>query len=734
MKVQTSSSSLIPLSKIDLEATLRSLRSGLSYLTRLQDPSGVWTDFWLTVGASNAWVTAYVAETLRDAGIVLNEESGNAKRAVERAANALLALPRTRRGWGYNHRVAPDADSTAHVLTFLSRVGAQVPQEAVTFLREHRHSNGHFSTYLSVDPNNEWGRTCPDLTAAALLALHDSGALSTVDLAREWSTSLEGSQTPDGTWHGYWWNTPNYTTGMVLSVWDAIGRPPLHYPLPKGLPASNAFDLGWSMMIDEFVHKECFVTLDALERLLTLQEPDGGWPAAPILRVPPSHPGVRGGSTQIAKDDRRLFATATAVRALASLVARQKESVPVDNHRRDLRPNGQAQVRSQGSIQSRHLRSALGRRLSEFVYQTAITLCFPQSLAREAETLYTDLTRRSLAQPSPWPSEQLSSLSGGVPVEFSTVLGESDRTALRYAVEVGAPYLAPKRRALTGLGVLARVAHDLGYADVWTRVHHAVRALIALQTHVPPDLRFGVWGGVDQSVPSEHESNPRPKLKVYVNLLDTPHSPGLPKLLAMLKNADIPVRAETLAALNLLNEAGFPQEIGFRLGPNGACDCKVYFELPGWSRGLAESVLERLGWSRDAAALVPEIPGIVRESLARKHRSGLSLRVDTRTGAPLDLTSAAAFPPPMKSPESTRQSVLAWAAQEGWSYRSYSLLSELLLRAWKDAEPSFGKMHTLFTRTLTYSQAYATLYLRPHIGNLPVYRIATGPEQKLISS
>src|SRR5690606_34227947 len=89
-------------------------------------------------------------------------------------------------------------------------------------------------------------------------------------------------------------------------------------------------------------------------------------------------------------------------------------------------------------------------KLDALVREAAVAVGFSLPQAREAVTHFAALTQKSLSEPSPWPSEQLSSLSGGVPVEFSAVLSTQDRTGLRYAVEVGSPYLPPGRRALSG--------------------------------------------------------------------------------------------------------------------------------------------------------------------------------------------------------------------------------------------------------------------------------------------
>ena len=797
---------------------------GVRYLCRLQDPTGVWSDFWLKPGASDAWVTAYVALSLHDAvaaasylgdaGGALGPDSGpfrRARRAVERAAEALLAMDRPLRGWGYNPHVSPDADSTAHVLSLLARLGAPVPQEAVVFLMEHRDSRGWFSTYRSEDPANGWAKPHLDVTAAALRALYECGALSPHDLLAAWNGVFRPTQDERGWWHGYWWTTPAYTTGLVLEVWHAASRPPLLRPVAWDLPATCAFDLGWFLLARLFVLKPGLSSDAAVHhlasRLVAMQQDDGGWPAAPVLRVQPSSaahhprlasdPRLLGAATELCRDSRRTFATATAVRSLAAYAAYAQRAAhtgrlamarglnayaasdmrsgsgdragrgpragrgvdgklrecgrrvvpcgrPMD---RDVRrvhdaSDGHGMCDDAGSCDLHDARSTLREAARDkappariarsttsdavcaLLRRVAVALGFSELHVEESVSLLAALARYSLAEPSPWPSEQLSSLSGGVPIEFSAVLGPSDPTALRYALEVADPYLPTNRRAITGAAVLGRAARRLGCAKTWERVRRALntvwRELRATPgSHLPPDLRFGIWGGVDLTAPATDEPAPSPKLKVYVNLLHTPASPALPRLFRSLDAAGIPCPVEVRSLLSLLAETGFPQELGFRLGPRDRWDCKVYFELPGWNRLLAQEVLKRVGVDSHSAidSLVPEIPGVIRESLARKERSGILLRLDTATGQILEVTTAAAFPTPMHGPEEIRRRILAWAKDQGWSSRTYADVSEVLLQTWQSAPERLVRMHTLFTRTLPLRdpRPYAAVYLRPYL-------------------
>jgi len=161
------------------------LRAGVDYIARAQHQAGCWTDFWVPVGSSDAWVSAYVGLALHAASVCPSLDRYTRAGAFDRASRAaqwLLDQPRPRGGWGYNAGVWPDADTTAHALTLLARLGIAAPEDAVTFLRGHAAPEGGFRTYNRHEPAHQWARPCPDVSAAALRALYEIGELHQPDL------------------------------------------------------------------------------------------------------------------------------------------------------------------------------------------------------------------------------------------------------------------------------------------------------------------------------------------------------------------------------------------------------------------------------------------------------------------------------------------------------------------------------------------------------------------------
>ncbi len=303
----------------------RRLTAAIAYLLRLQASSGAWTDFWLPVGTSDAWATAFVGLGMHAASgspVLDPQVRQEALSAAQRAAAWLLAQPRPHGGWGYNSQVAPDADSTAHSLSLLARLGLPAPAEAIAFLLSCRTwsdvdaAPGGFRTYTFSDPENPWAQPHAGVTAAALRALFDLGRLSRAELAAEWAHLLVPAQRLDGGWDGYWWTSPAYATGMALEARAQSGSPLLARPVRLRRMPLTAFDEAWALHAYALLGDEQAVHRLA-RRLLSRQDSDGGWPSAPVLRVPPSHPGARGLDDLQATDARRLFATSSALRALA---------------------------------------------------------------------------------------------------------------------------------------------------------------------------------------------------------------------------------------------------------------------------------------------------------------------------------------------------------------------------------------------------------------------------------
>lgn len=670
------------------------LRGGLDSLLRTQHPAGSWTDFWLPVGTSDAWVTAYTGLALhavsRCAWLPADMRE-QADTAARHAARWLLEHPHPRGGWGYNGAVGADADSTAHTLSLLARLGLPVPAPALTFLRAHEVPGEGFRTYAWPNPTHAWTRPSPDVTAAALRALHDLGELTPAELRAAWASTLGPQQRQNGLWEGVWWVTPAYPTGLALEVWDTAGRPAPCFS-PVFCTSGNAFDLAWQVRAQQVMRQP--EAAQATAHLLSAQTADGAWPTTPLLRVPPAHP-TSGGVTLYASDDRRIFTTASALRSLA-----------LGLHDG---PAGRQRITRQKTEPRRHP-------VHDIVGQVARATGFPAAQVEEAQALFGHLTRLSLRPTAPWPSRQLTALSGGMPLEFSAVVGQDARPALRYATEVTDPFLPPPTRARSGLDTLHDVAHHLGYAASWARVRPAVTFMTSALRDAPDGTRFTLWGGVDQVAATPGQPRPPAALKIYLNTLHRELGGGRARVETALQAAGFPRSNEVQRALKLLDAAGFSQELGFGLGPRGKVAGKVYYELPGWQLSLVNDLLALSGLPGTVDDLTPEIPGVIRAALAARSRAGIALRLYPGSGHITELTIACAFPVPLLPLNTTLHRVETWLETQHGSAAPYRALADALRPTWPDQDTGTRAMHSLFTRTLTAQGCRTTVYLRPHLG------------------
>lgn len=696
---------------------VESLSGAISYLVSLQHECGSWTDFWSPVGTSDAWVTAYVglslANTIHSPSLpsALREEAGS---AAMKAGLWLSASMREGGGWGYNAGVFPDADSTAYALRVLTRLGLPLPEGSVEHLRSYRTERGGFQTYRRDGTLNEWAQPCVDVTASALLALAEIGEFDDMPSLHKEAKALFDAQNSEGIWNGYWWVTPHYTTGLVLEMWRQAGCPPLLFPVKTPLVQKNAFDLAWACLI-AFYSRESTEGQRLVSHLQALQEADGGWKSDFILRIPSAQKeeGLRR-SPLLALDSRRLFTTATVLKTLLHAFEETLSSssgadsrfaaLSSDGPSFSPAPHGQSKVQKEEKDKAPD-------GWWNLVVSASRHLGFPLSEAKKAGELFGTLTEESLRFPSPWPSSQLSSLSGGIPLEFSVTTEKNAPPTLRYAVEVGDPFLSSPQRLHSGLTALARVATVLEFDRAWERLKPALDVSLSCAHLIPDGTRFLVWGGIDLKWREDKSST---LLKIYLNLLEQEVGGGRKRLEEMLVSLDIPLSSELKQTLDFLDRDGFVQEIGFGVGQGGELICKLYFEFRGWSAERVERVLDFAILPRSVDKLRPEIPGVLRETLASKNRSGIALRLDVITGKIREVTVAAAFPVPLIPFAETHKRICRWIEQNEEETRVYKALGQFLVPSEQESR-SPVRGHTLFTRSLSETSYGTTLYLRPRL-------------------
>jgi hypothetical protein len=159
---------------------------------------------------------------------------------------------------------------------------------------------------------------------------------------------VRSRQCANGSWASYWWTTHHYPTLQAVALatevsdhaavkraaelalreqnedggWSAPGAP------------TSAFATALSLSVLLRAGRSGPQVDRAIERLLELQDVDGGWPSHPIMRIPPpglaepdSHDSWRLdglGTGVVVRDQHRTFTTSVCVGALA--LARSKSA------------------------------------------------------------------------------------------------------------------------------------------------------------------------------------------------------------------------------------------------------------------------------------------------------------------------------------------------------------------------------------------------------------------------
>jgi squalene cyclase len=366
------------LHRVAQDASLDSLSSAIEsaqmFLLQRQSSDGCWRDFATSAGESEDWVTGYVGWSLLSSGRLPVE-------AQQRAAQWLIESQFPQGGWGYHRHVVVDADSTAWCLRFLALVdqsnqnssdpGARkAMDDGISVLLMHQHADGGFSTYRDPEPIRAYIQAAEDrdlsgwcmpqlcVTAAAMAALHETGASKS---ALKSGVTYSLRQQHGGFWHSYWWEGPHYATAHTLRALTSL-------PGNEGKAAVSAAhawlrscqqtDGSWGTSIAKGQHEmgRPFYTALALQGLLPddsdasqnairqgvqwliqHQESDGGWQASARLLLPETHdqlpwlthdwPEQIQGTGIARRDHRRIFTTATALKALADALSQKPEVV-----------------------------------------------------------------------------------------------------------------------------------------------------------------------------------------------------------------------------------------------------------------------------------------------------------------------------------------------------------------------------------------------------------------------
>lgn len=290
---------------------IQGLAAAEAFLLRSQGPGGLWSDFLLAPGASQAWTTAWVGYAL--AGIPVRSE---ALGPLRRASDALHAQV-SARGWGYNAETAPDADSTAWSILFLARVDDLRSVDGARLIAEFLDERSAAHTFRG-DRFGTWADAHEDVTPVVGMALAAVGARDVVPGVR---AVCLGSLGEDPPWRAFWWTSAAYPVARNLEFLKVSGGIPISARsrvadwFARQRNPQSAFDAAQRLAVALHIQAGQRAT-ELVTTVLDWQLPDGSWSSSPHLLVPPQRPSVHGPQPQAYADARRLFTTAAVVMAL----------------------------------------------------------------------------------------------------------------------------------------------------------------------------------------------------------------------------------------------------------------------------------------------------------------------------------------------------------------------------------------------------------------------------------
>lgn len=289
------------------------IRQGVQYLLSRQERTGLWHDYSLPPGPSDAWSTAWVGWCLAESDVPM------AAVARRYAATALLAL-RKPEGWGYSAATGPDADSTAWVVRFLASLDVLSDLQVEACLEGYLDALGHAHTF--PDLPSSWGAAHPDVTPVVGLAL--LAVASPPQIVLRVRRAVLAARTPGGGWRSFWWSTDAYATAWSLIFLARSGGIParvrsegldwLTAHLDSGSALESACQLLAAVTLQRGAGRVATNFVDDL--LDAFDSAAGAWHPSPVLLVPRTDSLGEGERGEAHADVQRLMTTALSCVAL----------------------------------------------------------------------------------------------------------------------------------------------------------------------------------------------------------------------------------------------------------------------------------------------------------------------------------------------------------------------------------------------------------------------------------
>ncbi len=263
-----------------------------------------------------AWTTAYIGYTLTF--IALPEDN----EVFEKAANALYQL-KTKKGWGYNNEASSDADSTAWVWRFFSRLGVNELGDITpeSTLKQYLCDNFSARTFPSKDQFGTWAVQHDEVTPLVGVSLFETEPISM--LIEKIRKAVIESWHKNRSWMPFWWTDDAYAWAKNLEFLKVSGGIPdnifsvgQQWLTNKTLFVENTFDIAQLLTCSIFLDSHD-VLEQALIKIEQMQLEDGSWPSSKTLVVPGQKDERE--EREVFSDTQSIMSTGSALLALCLL-------------------------------------------------------------------------------------------------------------------------------------------------------------------------------------------------------------------------------------------------------------------------------------------------------------------------------------------------------------------------------------------------------------------------------
>jgi len=283
----------------------QAISAALSFLLSEQQ-DGHWSDFGLSSGAFDVWITAYVLARL---GEIPSYFLSNEMRLQIRAAVDWLEASCSPQGaWGHSIGEEADADSTSWAVIALRRYGRKAPDKALDLLQRCIQADGGTATCLEAShADDQWKSSAPEVTALAANALQrfDLGSAEYLNAWMWRSQQVFGCRVP----------SLLYVFSAILDLGRALVSLDLTSSLRELLGTANA-----DSAFDQALLLRCLLQVRSKRSwwvgvsLRRMQRADGSWPSS--AQACPDFSGPATMEDALIFDHKRIFTTVTAVSSL----------------------------------------------------------------------------------------------------------------------------------------------------------------------------------------------------------------------------------------------------------------------------------------------------------------------------------------------------------------------------------------------------------------------------------